>query len=520
MNGHQTGNGQQTGNGGDQTSSYFFYQSPEYPRDCEEVKDQCSSSTSSGVYLIKPDGYPKPFEVYCDSRNSESWTVIYRRIDGSIDFNREWDGYVVGFGFLSQEFWIGNEKLSYLTNQNKYQLLVDITNIDGSLCYITYNLFRIGDEYSSYKLSSVGVFSGNTSECIHLCSDKKEPGDCTCQRTCQDPYGCHNTCNEDETCVCSEGLYLKGEDCVPQKECECYDSTEGVLVTHGEFYVSPTCTTRVDCKNGQLSWDDSYTCSPNATCEERGNVRQCYCNTGHIGNGVICTLLGSHADCQEIYDSGVEDSGIYTISPSSWPGSPFTVYCNMTDGGGWTTFQRRVDGTVDFYRNWASYKEGFGFPDHEFWLGNEKLYYLTNQKRYTIRIDLINEFGSPYYAKFDFFRITGETDKYRLSELGSYSGTADFLGSSDPNAGHALTWHRNYQFSTHDQDNDVSNCNCAAYHHGAWWYRNCHRSNLNGDYNSTICTYYSCSSPGIRWNYLPGNECSIKFTEMKIRPSQ
>ena len=88
------------------------------------------------------------------------------------------------------------------------------------------------------------------------------------------------------------------------------------------------------------------------------------------------------------------------------------------------TFQRRVDGTVDFYRNWTSYKEGFGSPDHEFWLGNEKLYYLSNQKRYTIRIDLVNRYGSPYYAKFDFFRINDETDKYRLSEVGTYSGTA------------------------------------------------------------------------------------------------
>ncbi|KAJ8033071.1 Fibrinogen-like protein A [Holothuria leucospilota] len=381
--------------------------------------------------------------------------VIYRRIDGSIDFNRKWNDYNVGFGFLSQEFWIGNEKLSYLTNQKKHQLRIDITNNNGTSFYVIYNLFRISDEYGSYKLSSVGVYSGNaTIHSIHLCPDKKEPGDCTCQRTCQDPYGCHNTCTEDDTCICSEHFYLKGEDCVPQEECGCYDSSENVIIPEGDFYVNTPCTRRGECTNRQISWDDSYRCSPNAVCEERGNVRQCYCNPGYNGDGVICTTLNSYADCQEIYDSGVDNSGIYTISPSRWPGSPFEVYCNMTDGGGWTTFQRRVDGTVDFYRNWMSYKVGFGSADHEFWLGNDKLYYLTNQKRYTIRIDLVNELGSPYYAKFDFFRITNETDKYRLSEVGSYSGTADTRASTDPDIGGGLIYHRFFQFTTYDMDND------------------------------------------------------------------
>ncbi|PIK59636.1 Fibrinogen C domain-containing protein 1-A [Apostichopus japonicus] len=57
-------------------SSYFVFQQPEYPRDCKEVLNTCSSThNTSGVYLIKPDGYPEPFEAYCDNEfNNGGWT--------------------------------------------------------------------------------------------------------------------------------------------------------------------------------------------------------------------------------------------------------------------------------------------------------------------------------------------------------------------------------------------------------------------------------------------------------------
>ena len=67
----------------------------------------------------------------------------------------------------------------------------------------------------------------------------------------------------------------------------------------------------------------------------------------------------------------------------------FQVYCDMdTDGGGWVVFQRRMDGTVDFYRNWADYLKGFGDLNGEFWLGLYKIHRLTQATNTTLRIDL------------------------------------------------------------------------------------------------------------------------------------
>ncbi|PIK39936.1 putative ficolin-2-like [Apostichopus japonicus] len=75
-------------------------------------------------------------------------------------------------------------------------------------------------------------------------------------------------------------------------------------------------------------------------------------------------------------------------------------------------FQRHVDGSQDFFLYWDDYKQGFGNLTNNFWLGNDKIHSFTNQRRYQLRVDLVNSNGVPYFAKYDFFRINDENDKY------------------------------------------------------------------------------------------------------------
>ena len=53
-----------------------------------------------------------------------------------------------------------------------------------------------------------------------------------------------------------------------------------------------------------------------------------------------------------------------------------------TDSPGWTIFQQRKFGTVDFFRDWADYKHGFGSLDGDFWWGLEHLYQVSSSKKY------------------------------------------------------------------------------------------------------------------------------------------
>ena len=126
-----------------------------------------------------------------------------------------------------------------------------------------------------------------------------------------------------------------------------------------------------------------------------------------------------YKNCAEVYKAGKRISGVYTIDPDN--AGAFDVFCDQTTAsGGWTVFQKRLDGSVDFYRGWDDYKRGFGNLNGEFWLGLDKIHRLTKQ-RSRLRVDLEDTTGKTAYAEYDFFGVASENSKYKLS-LGTYSG--------------------------------------------------------------------------------------------------
>ena len=62
-------------------------------------------------------------------------------------------------------------------------------------------------------------------------------------------------------------------------------------------------------------------------------------------------------------------------------------------------FQKRLDGSVDFYRGWADYKRGFGNLNGEFWLGLDKINRLTKSNN-RLRVDLEDTTGKTAYAEY------------------------------------------------------------------------------------------------------------------------
>ncbi len=209
-------------------------------------------------------------------------------------------------------------------------------------------------------------------------------------------------------------------------------------------------------------------------------------------------------DCADYVKYGYTESKPYVITPVIG-GDSFSLYCDMNvDGGGWTVIQRRFDGSVDFYRSWQDYVDGFGDPFGEYWAGLDLIHTLTNTGTWELRIDLEDFNGHKAFASYTTFSVGDAASNYQLTLFGY---------RYDSTVGDAMQFNSNNQFSTKDADNNRYYSNCAQERQGAWWYDNCSYANLNGLYLGPNQSDIN----GMYWWFWKNNAEVLKRSEMKIR---
>ena len=217
-------------------------------------------------------------------------------------------------------------------------------------------------------------------------------------------------------------------------------------------------------------------------------------------------------DCEDILEAGSNKSGLYRIDPGGL--GDFTVFCDMELlGGGWTVIQRRVDGSKSFDKPWKFYRNGFGDFGGNVWLGLNKIKRITDMNSYELYIGLEDqEFTdtNTAWTRYGSFSLSSEETNYKLH-------ISDWDNSST--AGDALDFHSEQSFSTSDRDNDEHHSvHCSQQYEGGWWFKDCHRSNLNGVWYARADTTRS-DNEGIIWEDWKSNS-SLKTTVMAIRKSK
>ncbi|KAL7740812.1 hypothetical protein ACLKA6_013664 [Drosophila palustris] len=197
-----------------------------------------------------------------------------------------------------------------------------------------------------------------------------------------------------------------------------------------------------------------------------------------------------------------KSSGNHDIILPSFSSQPFTVVCDAeTRNGGWTIILRRMDGSINFHRNWSAYKKGFGNLNGEFFLGLDKIHALTAESSQELLVLLEDFEGDERFETYDEFAIGDEDQHYKLHKLGKANGTA----------GDSLDYHRGMKFTTFDKDNDKwEGENCAILGTGAWWYNGCQFSQLTGTYKDND------SDKGVTWDALRG---SVRTTFNPFTPT-
>ncbi|XP_069110063.1 uncharacterized protein, partial [Argopecten irradians] len=387
---------------------------------CDELYD--SGIRTTGLYTIAPNKDNRTFRVVCDMNDQKrngGWTVLQHRQEGNVNFSRNWHDYVTGFGDLQGDFWLGLEYMHLLTSKG-VQLIIDMVSDVGELYRYTYDDFSVLNASTSYQLSVGNDTSVNCTS-----------GGYGLQLNNGHPFA---TYDKPDVNNCSTGF------------------TTHEPVSGWWFWSCATFNI-----NGQIGYPDY----------EWGMALDCW--------GIRIFFLNCKG-CDELYDSGIRTTGLYTIAPAK-DNRTFRVVCDMNDqkrNGGWTVLQHRQEGNVNFSRNWHDYVTGFGDLQGDFWLGLEYIHLLTS-KGVQLIIDMVSDVGELYRYTYDDFSVLNASTSYQLS-VGNDTSVNCTRG------GYGLQLNNGHPFATYDKP-DVNNCSTGFTTHepvSGWWFWSCTFFNING----------------------------------------
>jgi ficolin len=223
------------------------------------------------------------------------------------------------------------------------------------------------------------------------------------------------------------------------------------------LFASTTINASLRCKRWQSSCQNlEKHCSGNGTLSNQTNVSSTSNETSYKDR--------VWRDCCQLKNLAPEaESGIYKLYAGEF-GNSFGYCDNHDNDGGWTVILRRLNDTFQFNRNWEEYQNGFGTLDSNFWLGLDRMSYLTNKYEMELHITLKTKENGIYTASYSTFRISGALDNYKL-EVQGYHG-------NDHKDVDVLSHFSGREFSTFDRNNNIGDAaySCAESFKGGWWY--------------------------------------------------
>lgn len=121
------------------------------------------------------------------------WTVIQKRFDGSVDFDRTFAEYESGFGNLQHgEFWFGLDKVYGMLSQSPHELYIELTDFANDTGYARYASFLLGSRSEQYVLTVSG-YSGTAGNSLLVPSPPGHSGSTFHTKDRDNPARCATT---------------------------------------------------------------------------------------------------------------------------------------------------------------------------------------------------------------------------------------------------------------------------------------------------------------------------------------